>query len=183
MRAEVGRQILVDRFELLVSEACDPLTMVEAVAVPGVLVHLQHDDRHEGMAVLAVLENQVAAGALREDLVEIHLQGLAARSARSRRPVLRGRPTARHRRGAQEQQDASLMKHTHQGVKTPSGGGDAGHQNGVHPPWRNLAGTFGSGFASLNRVFTYAKTAASSAASGTWSLCDSCNASQRAAVR
>src|SRR5690348_13006874 len=55
-------------------------------------------------------------------------------------------------------------------------------QKGVHPPWRNFAGTFGSGLVSLNCDCRY-ENAALASASLTLSLCDSWSDFQRSAVR
>src|SRR5882672_11353187 len=62
IRSEVGLEVRVQRFELLVAQRRDPLAVIEAVAVPCVLVHLEHDDRYERVAVLAVLEHEIAPG-------------------------------------------------------------------------------------------------------------------------
>src|SRR5258708_6470413 len=79
MRPEVRREVFVQDRELLVGERGDPLTVIEAVPMPRVRVHLEHDDRHERVAVLAVLEHQIAPRALRKDRRQIDPRRTAAR--------------------------------------------------------------------------------------------------------
>src|SRR5436190_21528240 len=113
MRAEIGREILVERLELLVGQRRDTHAVIEAAALQRVLVHLQDDDWHERMAVLAVLENEIATRPRRKDLFEIHSQLAAARGCGLPRSAaaLTGQ---RQRRDAGEEYDRKpipLMTH------------------------------------------------------------------------
>ena len=74
--------------------------MLQAVAVPSVLVHLQDDDRYPDVAALAVIQDQVTARPGREYCIEIdpRRRGLGDDRWRLRRRFGSPRTSAAHGR-------------------------------------------------------------------------------------